>query len=230
MTEQNTTHKKIRGAFFDFGGTIFHNEQFHNKAIHSAFAEHVDADVFIDDDEFRSNVGLAYGDRILNMLAQRGIDDDVLVEKMTDHALKHYTTADRSDALIPGVADFIAELHAAGVTLAVVTNAGRKNVESQLEEVELLQYFSSVTGAGDVRMLKPHPEPYEKALELHGFTPEEVVVFEDSPVGVEAAWLLDIPVIGILSSYTPDELHKTVRTIHDYTELSAAEINSLLIE
>lgn len=228
MTVEQTTQTKIRGAFFDFGGTIFNNEQFHNSAVHSAFVEHVDADVFIDDDEFRSNVGLAYEDRILNMLAMRGIDDDVLIANMTKHALEHYAKADRSDALVPGVAEWIKTLHAAGIELAVVTNASRAVVEPQLKEVGLLEYFPTIIGATDVKMLKPHPEPYEKALEQHGFNANEVVVFEDSPVGVEAAWLLDIPVVGILSSYTPDELHKTVKTIHNYNDLTIADVEAAI--
>lgn len=222
----NNSTNKIRGAFFDFCGTIFNNEQFHTAALHSAFAEHIDSEVFIDDDELRSNVGLTYNDRLANMLAMRGIDDDELLQNMTDHALTHYRQADKSDALVPGVADCIRELHKAGITLAIVSSARHASIEKDLEEVGLLQYFSSITGGDDVRFRKPHPFPYEKNLENYGFEPHETVAFEDSPPGVEAAWLAGIPVIGILTSFTREDLHKASLTAHDYTGLTLEQIEA----
>lgn len=223
----NNSTNKIRGAFFDFCGTIFNNEQFHTAALHSAFAEHIDSEVFIDDDELRSNVGLSYNDRFANMLAMRGIDDDELLQHMTTHALSHYKKAHKTDALVPGVADCIRKLHEAGITLAVVSSASHASIQTDLEEVGLLQYFTSITGGDDVRFRKPHPFPYEKNLEQYGFSPQEVVAFEDSPPGVEAAWLADIPVIGLLTSFTREDLHKASMTIHDYTELSLQDIENV---
>lgn len=229
MVHTDTTQTtKIRGALFDFCGTIFNNEQFHTAAIHSAFIEYIDPDIEIDDDELKSNVGLTYEDRLQNMLAMRGIDDDELLAKMAIHTTEYYRNANKSDALVPGVDTLIKQFHANNIQLGIVTNAPTPTVKKQLEEVQLLQYFKTVIGSDTVSRLKPHPEPYDKGLTTLGLTPQETIVFEDSPVGVEAAWLLDIPVVGILTNFTPDELHKTVKTIHDYTNVSLSELEELV--
>ncbi len=49
----------------------------------------------------------------------------------------------------------------------------------------------------EVAHAKPDPEIYRRALALSGDIPEEVVVIEDSPHGVQAARLAGIRTIGL---------------------------------
>lgn len=47
--------------------------------------------------------------------------------------------------------------------------------------------FEVVVLGEDCARPKPHPDPYQKALEVLGLQPNEAIVIEDSPFGA-AAW------------------------------------------
>jgi sugar-phosphatase len=55
--------------------------------------------------------------------------------------------------------------------------------------------------ADDVVNGKPHPEPYLKGAELLGFKPDECVVIEDAPAGIQSAHAAGVKVIGLSSTY-----------------------------
>jgi sugar-phosphatase len=60
--------------------------------------------------------------------------------------------------------------------------------------------------ADDVVDGKPHPEPYLKGAEWLGFPPEECLVIEDAPAGIQAARAAGTKVIGITSTYAAGAL------------------------
>jgi mannitol-1-/sugar-/sorbitol-6-phosphatase len=60
--------------------------------------------------------------------------------------------------------------------------------------------------ADDVANGKPHPEPYLKGAELLDAKPEECLVIEDAPAGIESARAGGMKVIGLTSTYAADAL------------------------
>lgn len=218
---------KLRGVLFDFDGTIFDTERFGQEAIKTTFENHFQT--VVDEDELIAHSGMRYEDRFLQMLAMRGIDDDTLVDILTQNA-EEYSTKNHTFAssLVPGVVEFIAALHNAGVRLAVVSASGRERLEQELQAVDLIRYFERITGHEDVTIQKPHPEPYLQTLERMGLGAHETVVFEDSPPGVEAAFLAGIPVVGLLTTFYEQDLLRATKTIRDYTEITIEELNALL--
>lgn len=74
-----------------------------------------------------------------------------------------------------------------GIRLAVCSNAIRESVELMLSRAGLLQYVEFVLSNEDVSAPKPSPAMYELALARLGVQPQEVVIVEDAPHGVQAA-------------------------------------------
>jgi len=60
--------------------------------------------------------------------------------------------------------------------------------------------------AEDVSHGKPHPEPYLKGAELLGFKPDDCLVIEDAPAGIQSARVGGFKVIGITSTYPAPKL------------------------
>jgi sugar-phosphatase len=60
--------------------------------------------------------------------------------------------------------------------------------------------------ADDVAHGKPHPEPYLKGAELLGVNPEECLVIEDAPAGIQAAHAGGMKVIALASTYPASAL------------------------
>jgi HAD superfamily hydrolase (TIGR01509 family) len=69
----------------------------------------------------------------------------------------------------------------------LVTTAKRHNADTVLSHYKIENLFDHMISAEDVSYSKPDPESYHLALTVTGLTPDEVVVFEDSTPGIEAA-------------------------------------------
>jgi beta-phosphoglucomutase-like phosphatase (HAD superfamily) len=69
----------------------------------------------------------------------------------------------------------------------VVTGSGQNDLLERL-----MQYFpgmftrDKMVTAYDVKIGKPHPEPYLMALQKAGLQPSEAIVVENAPLGVQA--------------------------------------------
>lgn len=73
------------------------------------------------------------------------------------------------------------------MSLGVVTSSNQLEVEPILRQAGLLDVLGTVVYGNDVTHYKPHPEPYQIALERLGVAPSEATVFEDSASGIRSA-------------------------------------------
>lgn len=71
--------------------------------------------------------------------------------------------------------------------LAVASGGYRKYVELTLEAIGIKELFGVIVCAEDYVNGKPHPEPYLETARRMGIRPEDCLVFEDSPAGLESA-------------------------------------------
>jgi len=92
------------------------------------------------------------------------------------------------------------------IRLAIGTAAIPSNIDYVLDNLQLRQYFPVIIGADDVTKSKPDPEVFLKAAKQLGVAPDQCIVFEDSPKGIEAARRAGMKAIGITSYHTAEEL------------------------
>jgi beta-phosphoglucomutase family hydrolase len=71
--------------------------------------------------------------------------------------------------------------------MAVASGGHREIVIKTLEALKLMPYFETIVGMEDVERGKPSPDPFLEAARRLGVNPEDCLVFEDSPTGIEAA-------------------------------------------
>ena len=60
--------------------------------------------------------------------------------------------------------------------------------------------------AEDVTNGKPHPEPYLRGAQLLGAKPEDCLVIEDAPAGIQSAQAGGMKVVGLTSTYGAPQL------------------------
>ena len=72
--------------------------------------------------------------------------------------------------------------------VALVTTASKKNVYDILEHFHHVDLFDYIFTQEDVKEQKPDPTCYIVAMEHFGVKPEESYIYEDSEVGLEAAF------------------------------------------
>jgi len=66
-----------------------------------------------------------------------------------------------------------------------------------LEKTGILDYFDVVITNDQCNFNKPHPEPFIKALVELGSLPQDSIIVEDSPKGLEAARLTGCMVLEV---------------------------------
>ena len=99
--------------------------------------------------------------------------------------------------LLPGVADLLGSLSAAGVPTALVSSSYRVLVDAVLAHG--IGPFAVTVAGDEVAQGKPHPEPYLRAAALLGVDPADCVVLEDSPAGVASGEAAGCAVVAVPS-------------------------------
>lgn len=80
----------------------------------------------------------------------------------------------------------LSKLHQQGYKIAVCSNSIRKTVELMMDKAELTAYLDLIVSNEDVTRAKPDPEMYQIAIKKFALKPEECLVVEDNPNGIQA--------------------------------------------
>ncbi len=102
-----------------------------------------------------------------------------------------------------------------GHTVACFTNSIRMTAHLMLEKTGIKDLFDLIKTNQDVVNSKPHPEGYLAIMDHFSFSPEDTLIIEDSPKGVEAAKASGAKVLVVKN---PDEVN--LSTIEKYLELT----------
>ncbi len=93
-----------------------------------------------------------------------------------------------------------------GCRTALATMSTREQALRVLDVLGLADEFDIVMTRDDVEQSKPHPEIYEQIAHRLQAQPEECLVIEDSPAGVQAAVAAGMHVIAVTTPYTREQL------------------------
>lgn len=136
--------------------------------------------------------------------------------------------AEREVTMLPGAAELLAEVRAAGIPRALVTSSERVIMDAVLASLTRHGISFTVTVCGaDVTHPKPHPEPYLRAAGLIGADPRACVALEDSPNGAaaaQAAGCVTVAVPGV--AHVPERPGLTI--VPSLAAIDLASLRSLL--
>jgi len=142
---------------------------------------------------------------ILRELLGLNLDDDGIarwVERKESLYREHAVGAVQE---IPGCTAYIRRMRAAGARVALATGAGRPNIAFNLNALGLQHDFDAVVGADDVVRGKPEPDIFLAAAARLGAAPADCVVFEDAPMGLEAARRAGMRAVCVTSMMTESD-------------------------
>lgn len=178
--------KKLKAIFFDMDGVLFNSMYTHAKVWKEVFEGY---GIHITDQEPFLNEGATACQFAQHIFQKyRGIEiSHEEAEKVKN--IKHSMMSDSKEiGVVDQMPNFVREVHANGVECWVVTGSGQKTLLDRLlsEYAPALSSEQMIT-ANDVKIGKPAPEPYLKALHKSGFTAEETIVIENAPMGIQSA-------------------------------------------
>jgi HAD superfamily hydrolase (TIGR01509 family) len=89
------------------------------------------------------------------------------------------------------------ELRERGIPVGVASSSPRERLERTLRRAGLLEAFDVVVAGDEVENGKPAPDMFLLAAERLGVPPEQCIVIEDSPPGVQAGVAAGMHTIGV---------------------------------
>ena len=110
--------------------------------------------------------------------------------------------------IMPGILSLMAQIHAAGIGIGVVTGSGQKPLIARILR-DFGQYVTPdhITTAYDVKRGKPNPDPYLVGLQkAGGLLPSEAIVVENAPLGVRAGVAAGIFTIAVNTGPLADQI------------------------
>lgn len=169
----------IKAVLFDLDGVLVNAVKLHQKAFLEAIRPYRE----IDEEYHMAHLN---GLPTKKKLEKLGFNSDVIEEI---NARKQEITFELIPQMIKPidvVNKVINEIKRRGIPFAVCSNSIRKSTELFLETTQI-DGFEFIISNQEVINSKPSPEMYEKAMKRLGLDKSEVMIVEDSPVGIEAA-------------------------------------------
>jgi beta-phosphoglucomutase len=118
--------------------------------------------------------------------------------------------ASKGVSLLPGVLALLKGLAEQDFLQAVGSSAPRANLDMILELTQTSRFLPVVVSMEDTRRGKPDPEVFLIGAKKLGVPPERCLVFEDAPVGIQAARAGEMHAIGVtfVGHHSEDSLRR----------------------
>ena len=178
----------IKAILFDLDGVLVDAVEWHYEALNRALVE-CGYEPIGRDDHIKKYNGLPTKQKLEMM----GIKDDrvnELKKKFTAEIVEERCKPDEEKRLM---LDMLVEKY----YLAVCSNAIKESVVDMLTKAKIEDEFTLILGNDEITNPKPDPEIYLKAFEILGVKPEECLIIEDAPHGIEAAKASGATVIAV---------------------------------
>jgi HAD superfamily hydrolase (TIGR01509 family) len=176
----------IKLIIFDLDGVLVEAKQIHFETLNQALSE-VSNEYVISETEHHSIYdGLKTNQKLEMLSKKKGLpvsEYDKVWRKKQELTIQAITKLQRDERLI----DLMKTLRTKGFQLACCSNSIRRSVLVMLSKIGLIEYMDLILSNEDVKNSKPHPEIYWKAMSSIGVLPDETLIIEDSPVGLQAA-------------------------------------------
>lgn len=131
---------------------------------------------------------------------------------------------------LPGVVDFMKELRANGIKIAIVTSSNDLKMANVYKaHPELTSMVDRILTADMFTQSKPHPECFLLGAKIFDTVPDNCVVFEDSFHGLEAARRANMKIVGLCTTNPREAIKdKADVIISDFVGFNVEQVKDLL--
>lgn len=185
------TFPGISALFFDMDGTLFDTEVIHAEAM-LAMAQRYDIRAPFPPEEVHEMM-LGKADQMVFEIIKdwegvpRHWNAETFIAEKNAGVIELLKQTPVASYLSPSVANLLVEAKNHGLYLALVTSSERLVTDELLRNTGHHTLFDLTLTRDDCPRHKPDPWPYLRAQELSARSAHEVLIFEDSPVGLAAA-------------------------------------------
>ncbi|UOE46545.1 HAD family phosphatase [Mucilaginibacter sp. SMC90] len=203
--------KQAKALLFDLDGTLIDSEIWHYHCWNNllgSFGKHLDHDLYM---QQYSGVSLEKNaTRLVNEFSL-----DVSIPRFIEmrEALMLQTFKNDSIEHMPYASQIIEHYRRLNVPMALITSSSQEEVEVVLCKMGMHNVFDKIVSRTDVKNFKPHPEPYQRGVELLGFTTHQCIAIEDALPGIQSA-----KAAGLMCIAVQDKLY------HEFQQAALADV------
>lgn len=170
----------IKAIITDFDGTLVDTFKANLRAYQDAFYK---VGLTLTAERYRECFGYRF-DKFMQVMA---VDNERIASQIKEYKKEAYPKY--FEHLVPNnkLMELITTFHQMGGKTAIASTAHKENLMNAVNYLGIASHFDLIYAGVDVKLGKPSPEIYLKTMEELGVEPCEVMIFEDSPVGFQAA-------------------------------------------
>ena len=190
----------MKALIFDFDGLILDTEtpDYHSwQKVYQAYGLELPLDLWLTFVGGTSETTFEPHDYLEKKLNSKVDREQIWVSRRKSY-LKHLEDL----PVMPGVKALLDASKLSGLKLGVASSSPENWVSGHLTRLELSDYFDAIVTADDVEETKPNPALFLLAAEKLGVQPNEVIVLEESPNGVNGAKRAQMFVVAVPNSIT----------------------------
>ena len=196
LQQHGYSHISLKAVLFDMDGVLFNSMPYHADAWHTVMKRH---GLDLSREEAYLHEGRT-GASTINIVYRRqfGKDaDPALIESIYAEKGGEFSKHPEPERM-PGAWELLQKLKSEGITPVLVTGSGQHSLFDRLSHCfpGMFERSRMVT-AFDVKYGKPNPEPYLMGLEKAGVQPNEAIVVENAPIGVQAGTAAGIFTVAV---------------------------------
>lgn len=203
ITREASSDAMLAAILFDLDGTLVNTDVHHFQIWQELLA---DRGVTIDRQFYDAHM---VGHR--NEAIVRDVLSDLPFEagmQLARHKEAKFRDRAAQMERLTGLDRLLTWIEARSLATAVVTNAPRDNAELMLTALELSDRFDTLVVSDELPHGKPHPLPYQTALERLAIAPETAIAFEDTPLGIRSAVAAGVQTVGMATTHAPSVLQE----------------------
>ncbi len=201
----------MTAVIFDCDGTLVDSEPLARTAWERALAAHGYA---LTDADADASVGLPYP-RVHAYFAER-VPLPAVEPFWGELSAELFALIDSDLVRFDDAVEAARELRSRGIPVAVASSSPRERLERTLGRAGLLEAFDVAVSGDEVACGKPAPDMFLLAASKLGVAPEECIVVEDSPPGVQAGVAAGMTTIGVCRVPGTEGTLAAARTVVDF--------------
>ncbi len=187
----------VDAVVFDFNGTLSDDE----PVLYAVYAElFAEAGRPLSERDYLDQLAGHTEEEIVRRWLGR--DDPELVAERIARYIARVDDGSTVDDDVRSAVRYVAER----LPVAIVSAAALEEIEAVVTAAALQSYLTAIVSADDVANGKPHPEPYLRAAETLGVSPDAMLVFEDTEAGVASAKAAGARVVGVVRTLGAERL------------------------
>jgi beta-phosphoglucomutase len=210
-----------KAFLFDLNGTMIDDMHYHIKAWHRILNE-LGAGISLE--KMKEECYGKNGELLERIFPARFSEEEK--NKMSVEKERQYQQEFKPHLqLIDGLHGFLQNAAEQKIKMAIGSAAITFNIDFVLDGLNIRHYFDAIVSADDVTQSKPHPETYLKCAEKLGIAPQNCIVFEDAPKGVESAANAGMQSVVITTMDTKEafqQYNNILSFISDYRDLTSS--------